>query len=128
MTTNTEIKTLADDLPPLPKPDRMIWLEHAQMEVPAFFTGTVMEFVRAARELDRGLDAAIIKELAQCRASDPNWKRGPGYSYGKWMTVNVPMELYKRIAAAAQQGENVQQAMDTIDANRLRRMEAEKKD
>lgn len=31
-------------------------------------------------------------------------------------------------AMAAQQGENIQQAMDTIDANRLRRMEAEKKD
>lgn len=41
---------LADtDLPPLPKPDRMIWLEHGKIEVPAYFEGTMLKYVATDR-------------------------------------------------------------------------------
>jgi hypothetical protein len=43
----------------------------------------------------------IVRELAACKASDP-YQRKPWAAdqRGKWMTVNVPADLWERIQAA----------------------------
>lgn len=47
----------------------------------------------------------ILRELAACKASDPyRTKAWIPHMRGKWMTVNVPAELWERIQAAAAAG------------------------
>lgn len=50
----------------------------------------------------------ILRELAACKASDPyRTKAWIPHMRGKWMTVNVPAELWGRIQAAARPPECV---------------------
>ena len=52
---------------------------------------------------DAGRNGALLSELAECNACDPNRNRS---NAGVWTTVNVPTTLWKRVLAAAQaQGE-----------------------
>jgi hypothetical protein len=55
----------------------------------------------------------ILRELAACKASDPyRTKAWIPHMRGKWMTVNVPAELWERIQAAAAAGVTGTQAPD----------------
>ena len=45
---------------------------------------------------------ALLRELLQCNHSDPNHRRAGA---GKWVTVNVPAELWAKIQAATEQAE-----------------------
>jgi hypothetical protein len=42
---------------------------------------------------------SLIRELLQCKHSDPNRRRSGA---GRWLTVNVPAELWIRLQAAAE--------------------------
>ena len=44
----------------------------------------------------------LLQELRQCNHSDPNHRRTGA---GKWVTVNVPAELWAKIQAASEQTE-----------------------
>ncbi|MDP9908272.1 putative DNA-binding transcriptional regulator AlpA [Variovorax boronicumulans] len=46
---------------------------------------------------------ALLRELLQCNHSDPNRRRAGA---GKWVTVNVPAELWEKIQAATDQAES----------------------
>lgn len=47
---------------------------------------------------------AILRSLAACTAHDPYQKKPwAPTQFGKWMTVNVPAELWQRVLAAATQ-------------------------
>lgn len=46
---------------------------------------------------------ALLRELLQCNHSDPNRLRAGA---GKWVTVNVPAELWAKIQAATEQTES----------------------
>lgn len=45
---------------------------------------------------------ALLRELLQCKHSDPNRRRTGA---GKWVTVNVPTELWEKIQAATEQAD-----------------------
>jgi hypothetical protein len=48
------------------------------------------------------MSSDILRELAACNASDPyRTKAWIPHMRGKWMTVNVPAELWERVQAAA---------------------------
>lgn len=60
--------------------------------------------VDAAHAQQRGASFALLAELAECNACDPNRNRS---NAGVWTTVNVPTALWKRVLAAAQAQEGM---------------------